>query len=89
MRKATLTVSAVAIAALVAVSAWLFRWPLEKAALLAPIIVVTAGATAFLFVLWIKIALESLRRSRHPLAIVAAVLGSFAVLVAVSAVVAH
>ena len=65
-RPRTLAVAVTAVAGLVALSAWLFAWSLEKATLLAPIIVATAGATAFILVLWTKIAWESLRHSSHP-----------------------
>jgi hypothetical protein len=79
-----LTAAAAAVAGLVAVSAWLFQWSVEKAALLAPVIVATAGATAFIFLLWTKIAWESLRRARHPAAIVAGIAGAIALLVVLS-----
>ena len=79
-----LTAAAATVAALVAVSAWLFQWSVEKAALLAPVIVATAGATVFIFLLWTKIAWESLRRSRHPVAIVAGIVGAIALLAVLS-----
>jgi hypothetical protein len=84
MRLAVLAPAAAAVAALVAVTAWFFEWSLEKSVLLAPVIVATAGATAFLFVLWTKIAWEGLRGSRHPVAIVAGILGTLALLVVLS-----
>ena len=83
-RTGTLAVVGAAVVALVFVSAWLFQWSLEKAAYLAPVIVATAGATAFIFVLWGKIAWEGLRRSEHPVAIVAGVLGTLVLLVVLS-----
>ena len=58
--------ASVAVAALVLLAAWLFRWPLEQAALLAPVIVVAVGAAAGLVVLWSRVALETLRRRRPP-----------------------
>ena len=64
MRVYRLAISAVVCAALVLVAAWHLEWSLEKAALLAPIIVLTFGAAAFLVVLWTKIVLDALRRSR-------------------------
>ena len=64
MKPAQLAISAAAVTTLVLVSAWLFRWPLEKAVLLAPVIVVVAGATAFLFVLWAKV-IRDLTRGRR------------------------
>ena len=84
MRASVLVPAAAAVAALVAVSAWLFQWPAEKAALLAPVVVATAGATAFIFLLWAKIAWEGLRRASHPVAIVAGVAGAFALLIVLS-----
>lgn len=83
-RPRTLGVAAAAVAALVVVSALLFQWSLGKAALLAPLIVVTAGATAFIFVLWGKIAWEGLRRSEHPVAITVGIVGTLALLVVLS-----
>ncbi len=70
--------------ALVLLTAWLFRMPLEKAAVLAPVIVATAGATVAVFALWTRIALDSLRRQRHPGRIVAAGLAAFGLLVVLS-----
>jgi hypothetical protein len=56
----------VAVLALVALTAWLLSWPLEKAVYLAPVIVVGGAAAVGLVLLWGKIALNSLRESRHP-----------------------
>jgi predicted N-acetyltransferase YhbS len=79
-----LGVAAAAVVGLVLVSALLFQWSLEKAALLAPLIVATAGATAFIFVLWAKIAWEGLRRSEHPVAITVGIVGTLVLLVVLS-----
>lgn len=83
-RPRTLAAATAAVAGLVALSALFFGWSLEKATLLAPVIVATAGATGFLLVLWTKIAWEGLRRSGHPVAIVAGIVGTFALLVVLS-----
>ncbi|HEV8250848.1 MAG TPA: hypothetical protein VGQ15_12825 [Gaiellaceae bacterium] len=83
-RTQAIAAAGAAVAVLVALSAWLFQWSLEKAVLLAPVIVATAGATAFIFVLWAKIAWEGLRRSRHPVAIAAGVVGTLVLLVVLS-----
>jgi hypothetical protein len=83
-RTRTLGIAAAAVVALVVASALLFQWSLEKAALLAPLIVATAGATAFIFVLWGKIAWEGLRRSEHPVAITVGVVGTLVLLVVIS-----
>ena len=52
--------------ALVALTAWAFAWPFEKAVYLAPVIVVGGAAAVGLVLLWGKVALSSLRESRHP-----------------------
>ena len=56
----------VVVIALVAITAWALAWPFEKAAFLAPVIVVGGAAAVGLVLLWGKIALSSLRESRHP-----------------------
>ena len=55
-----------AVLALVALTAWALSWPFEKAVYLAPVIVVGGAAAVGLVLLWGKIALTSLRESRHP-----------------------
>jgi hypothetical protein len=52
-------------AGLTALAAWLFGWSWDRAITLAPVVVAVAGATAFLFVLWTKVALESWRARRR------------------------
>jgi hypothetical protein len=52
--------------AMVALTAWALAWPFEKAVYLAPVIVVGGAAAVGLVLLWGKIALSSLRESRHP-----------------------
>jgi len=56
----------VAVLALVYVTAWALSWPFEKAVVLAPVIVVVGAAAVGLVLLWSKVALNSLRESRHP-----------------------
>jgi len=51
---------------LVSLTAWALSWPLEKAVSLAPVIVVGGAAAVGLVLLWGKVALNSLRESRHP-----------------------
>jgi hypothetical protein len=51
---------------LVGLTAWAFAWPFEKAVFLAPVIVVGGAAAVGLVLLWGKVALSSLRESRHP-----------------------
>ena len=55
-----------AVLALVALTAWMMAWPLEKAVYLAPVIVVGGAAAVGLVILWGKVALNSLRESRRP-----------------------
>jgi hypothetical protein len=55
-----------AVLALVGLTAWALSWPFEKAVYLAPVIVVGGAAAVGLVLLWGKIALSSLRESRHP-----------------------
>jgi hypothetical protein len=76
--------SGLVVAALVLLTVWLFDIRLERAAVLAPVLVVIAGAVAGLVVLWTKIGWESLRRREHPWRIVALSVAVLAVLVALS-----
>ena len=84
VRPRYVALSALACAALVLLTAWLFRMSLERAAVLAPVIVATAGATAFVLVLWTKVAVDSLRRQRRPGRIVAAGVAALGLLVVLS-----
>jgi uncharacterized membrane protein len=56
----------VVVLAMVAVTAWVLGWSFEKAAFLAPVIVVGGAALVGLLLLWGKVALSSLRESQHP-----------------------
>ena len=55
-----------AVAVMVAVTALLMGWPLERAVYLAPVIVIGFAALAGLAILWGKVALQHLRESRRP-----------------------
>jgi hypothetical protein len=70
--------------ALVATTAWALAWPFEKAAFLAPVIVVGGAAAVGLVLLWGKIALSSLRESRHPRRVLAYWLLGLGLLVALT-----
>jgi hypothetical protein len=76
--------SGLVVAGLVLLTVWLFDIKLERAAVLAPVLVVVAGAVAGLFVLWTRVGWESLRRREHPWRIGALAVGVLAVLVALS-----
>ena len=51
-----------AMLALVGIAAAVTKYSLGQTAVLAPIVMVTAGAVAFLVLLWAKVIRESLRR---------------------------
>lgn len=59
-------VALAAVLGLVALVAWMLSWSFEKAVYLAPVIVVGGAAAVGLVLLWGKVALTSLRESRHP-----------------------
>jgi hypothetical protein len=66
MRAYRLPAAVLGVAALVAVTALLLGWPLERAVYLAPIIVVGFAALLGLLILWGKVIAQHLRESRHP-----------------------
>jgi len=76
--------SSLATATVVLVAVWAFELPLERAAVLAPALVVIAGAAAGLVVLWSRVGWESLRRQRHPWRLVALFAGVLVLLVVLS-----
>lgn len=61
--------ASVAVAVLTVLAAWVSGLSIERAALLAPVLVVGVAAVAGLFVLWGRVAWEQYRESRHQLAI--------------------
>jgi hypothetical protein len=52
-------------AGLTALAALILGWSFQRAATLSPVIVVVAGAAAFLVVLWARIILDSIRSRRR------------------------
>ena len=66
MRALRLPIAALAVAGMVAVTALLMGWPLERAVYLAPVIVVGFAAAAGLLILWGKVALQQLRETKRP-----------------------
>jgi hypothetical protein len=75
-----------AVTAVVLLSSWLFGLSLQRAALLAPVLVVGVAAVAGLFVLWGRVGWEQYRDSRHPVAIAVAAGAIVALFVALSLV---
>jgi hypothetical protein len=69
---------------LVVLTAWFMAWPVERAVYLAPVIVLGFAAAAGLFILWGKVALQSLRDSRRPKLVLGLWLGAIALLVVLS-----
>ena len=70
-------------ALLVLLVVWAFEVSLERAAVLAPVIVVAFGAAAAVVVLWAKVGWEALKRHPRPwlvAAVAAGVVGLIAVL---------
>jgi hypothetical protein len=59
-------VTVAVIAASVPLTAWVMGWPVERAVYLAPVLVVGVAALVGLCILWIKVAVASLRESRRP-----------------------
>ena len=79
-----LAISAAVCVALALGTAWIFELPLERATVLAPVIVLVVGAAAALVVLWVRVGYESLRRARNPRRVLAIVLAFLAVLAALT-----
>jgi hypothetical protein len=71
----------VGVVALVALTAWIFGWPLERAVYLAPVIVVCAAAMIGLLILWGRVAFDALRESRRPRLVLSLWLGGIALIV--------
>jgi hypothetical protein len=58
--------AAAVVVALVVVTSLALGWSLQRAAFLAPVIVVGFAAAAGLLILWGKVALQSLRETKRP-----------------------
>ena len=71
-------------AALVLLAVWVFELPLDRAAVLAPVLVVVSGAAAGLVVVWTRVGWESMRRGGHPWRWVAVGAAAVALLVGLS-----
>jgi len=66
MSSRALLASGLVTAGLVLLVVWVFEVSLDRAAVLAPVIVVVFGAAAGLVVLWAKVGWEALQRRRRP-----------------------
>lgn len=85
VRTLRIPVALAAVLVLVVLTAWIMAWPVERAIYLAPVIVTAVAAVAGLVILWGRVALESLRKSRRPRLVLALWLGGFALLVLLGA----
>ena len=71
-------------AALVLLAVGAFELSLERAAILAPVLVVIFGAAAGLVVLWTKVGWEALQRRKRPWLVAAVAVAVLALLVGLS-----
>jgi hypothetical protein len=78
---ARLVAASAVVTTLVVVAVWLTDLSFQRAALLAPVLVIGLGAVAGLFVFWGRIGWDSLQRSRHPRLLVAGAVAFIALLV--------
>jgi hypothetical protein len=76
-----LLAASVAVTVLVVVAVWVTDLSFQRAALLAPVLVIGVAAVAGLIVFWGRVGWESLRRSRHPRLLVAGAAAFLALLV--------
>lgn len=66
MRVLRYPIALVVVLALVTLTAWGLSLPFDRAVSLAPVIVIGGAALVGLVLLWGKVAINSLRESRHP-----------------------
>jgi hypothetical protein len=78
---ARLLAVSVVVTTLVVVVVWVTDLSFQRAALLAPVLVIGVGAVAGMLVFWGRIGWDSLRRSRHPRLLVAGGVAFIALLV--------
>jgi hypothetical protein len=79
-----LAAASVFVTGLVLVTVWLTDLSLQRAILLAPVLVIGAAAVAGLFVFWGRVGWESFRKSRRPRLVAALVLAFVVLLVALT-----
>ena len=73
--------ASVAVTTLVVITVWLTDLSMERAILLAPVLVIGAAAAAGLVVFWSRVGWDSLRKARHPRLLIAATAAFVLVLV--------
>jgi hypothetical protein len=78
---ARLFAASAVVTVLVVLAVWLTDLSFQRAALLAPVLVVGVGAVAGLIVFWGRTGWDSLQRARHPRLLVAGGVAFIAVLV--------
>jgi hypothetical protein len=81
---ARLAAASLAVGGLVLLTVWLTDLSFERAALLAPVLVLGIAAVAGLLVLWGRVAWQQLSESRHPRAILVLSALGVALIVALS-----
>jgi hypothetical protein len=84
MSSKALVASGLVTAALVLLVVGVFEVSLERAAVLAPVIVVAFGAAAAVVVLWAKVGWEALQRRRRPWLVVGIAAGVVVLIAALS-----
>ena len=84
MSSKALLASGLVTAALVLLVVGVFEVSLERAAVLAPVIVVAFGAAAAVIVLWAKVGWEALQRRRRPWLVVGIAAGVVVLIAALS-----
>jgi hypothetical protein len=84
MSSKALVASGLVTAALVLLVVWVFEVSLDRAAVLAPVIVVAFGAAAAVVVLWAKVGWEALQRRRRPWLVVGIAAGVVVLIAALS-----
>jgi predicted neutral ceramidase superfamily lipid hydrolase len=84
MRPFRIGIALAAVLGLVLLAALIMGWSVERAAYLAPVIVVAAAALVGLLILWGKVAVQSLRESRRPRLVLGLWVGGIALLVVLS-----
>lgn len=82
-------ISGAVTAALVLLVVYVFEVSLDRAAVLAPVIVVVFGAAAGVVVLWAKVGWESLQRRRRPWLVAGVAVGVVGLIVALGLLGVH